>query len=284
MLQKFILNDMAKELSKHELNTLNNIIRCMVGSPYAFLDPDERRDYDFWFRYRRDVDALSPLTVRVFYWIADQLGGNTIQIFQLWKDDQLIFYPDVPGRLSKISLESLEKLEQRASRKVEEGEPVYLVYDSGFSKLGLTSIRATKTRGKMPFNLADRDLPIQFFEARRREKEKVQSSQTDEFSKYRNTKKFVKLLNPDISSKEYKRQFEVAENVSWNNKMGEQFAIFKAGLKKVSNVKFANPEFLFLTIQANTVYSFRQLNQGLGKYFLAKAMGVIALNHEDWEV
>lgn len=97
MLQKFILNNMAKELTKHERDTL--------------------------------------------------------QVFQLWKDDQLIFYPDLPGRLSEWSLGALKNLEKKASRIVESGEPIYLVYDCSFAKLGLISIQANKVRGKMPFNL-----------------------------------------------------------------------------------------------------------------------------------
>ena len=139
MLQKFILNDMAKELTKHERDTLNNIINTMVSDAYKFLGPDEYKDYKLWFGCRTNGDLLSPLTVRVFYWIAEQLGGNTLQIFQLWKDDQLIFYPDLPGRLSEWSLGALDNLEKKASRKVEKGEPIYLVYDCGFAKLGLTS-------------------------------------------------------------------------------------------------------------------------------------------------
>lgn len=90
MLQKFILNNMAKELTKHERDTLNNIINTMVGNPRMLLGADEYGEYCFWQKYCTDVDPLSPLTVRVFYWIADQLGGNTLQIFQLWKPE-LIF-------------------------------------------------------------------------------------------------------------------------------------------------------------------------------------------------
>lgn len=305
MLQKFILNDMARTLSKHDLKSLNGIIQSMIGNPRMFLDADEYGEYCFWQKYRIDVDPLSPLTVRVFYWIADQLGGNTLQIFQLWKDDQLIFYPDLPARLSKPGLESLEKLEQRASRLVENGEPIYLVYDCGFSKLGMTSIRATKTRGKIPFNLADRNFDIQFFNARHKEKEckslndirkengfdpVPSKSNYDEYSPYRNTKKLIKLLNPSITSKEYKQQYEESWDVKFNKTAHQQFRVFKKGLRKISQVKFANPELIYLTVQARTKlnypYSIYALceDDTLGKYYLEKVMSIVSLHYENWEV
>ena len=305
MLQKFILNNMAKTLSKHDLESLNGIIQSMIGNPRMFLDADEYGEYCFWKKYRTDVEPLSPLTVRVFYWVADQLDGNTLQIFQLWKDDQLIFYPDLPARLSKSGLESLEKLEQRASRLVENGEPIYLVYDSGFSKLGMTSIRATKTRGKTPFNLADRNLPIQFFEARRKEKEckslndirkengfdpVPSKSNYDEYSPYRNTKKLIKYLKPGITSKEYKRQYDASWNVEFDKIEKLRFRTFKEGLRKVSKVKFANPELIFLTVQANTKlnypYNICALREDdiLGRHYLEKVMSTVSFHYEDWEV
>lgn len=300
MLQKFILNDMAKELTKHERDTLNNIINTMVSDAYKFLGPDEYKDYKLWFGCRTNGDLLSPLTVRVFYWIAEQLGGNTLQVFQLWKDDQLIFYPDLPGRLSEWSLGALDNLEKKASRKVEKGEPIYLVYDCGFAKLGLTSIQATKTRGKIPFNLADRDLPIQFFKARRKEKESKSlndirkengfdpvssKSNYDEYSPYRNTKKLIKLLNPSITSKEYNRQYEASWSIDFNKTVKRHFRMFKEGLRKVSKVKFANPELIFLTIQATDKYPFNIfIDDDLGKRYLEKAMAVVSLHYEDWEV
>ena len=300
MLQKFILNDMAKELTKHERDTLNNIINTMVSDAYKFVGPDEYKDYKLWFGCRTNGDLLSPLTVRVFYWIAEQLGGNTLQVFQLWKDDQLIFYPDLPGRLSKWSLGALGNLEKKASRKVEKGEPIYLVYDCGFGKLGLTSIRATKTRGKIPFNLADRDLPIQFFEARRHNEDSKRlndirkengydpipsKSNYDEYSPYRNTKKLIKLLNPSITSKEYKRQYEASWSIDFNKTVKRHFRMFKEGLRKVSKVKFANPELIFLTIQATDKYPFNIfIDDDLGKRYLEKAMGVVSLHYENWEV
>lgn len=300
MLQKFILNDMAKELTKHERDTLNEIIHTMVGNAHKFLGADEYKEYVFWQNYRTDADALSPLTVRVFYWIAEQLGGNTLQVFQLWKDDQLIFYPDLPGRLSEWSLGALANLEKKASRKVEEGGPIYLVYDCGFAKLGLTSIRATKTRGKIPFNLADRDLPIQFFKARHNEKERVtlndlrevygydpipSKSNYDKYSPYRNTKKLIKLLNPSITNKEYKRQYEASWSIVFNKTAKRHFRMFKEGLRKVSKVKFANPELIFLTIQATDKYPFNIfIDDDLGKRYLEKAMAVVSLHYEDWEV
>ena len=300
MLQKFILNNMAKGLTKHERDTLNEIIKTMIGNPRMFLDADEYKEYCFWQKHRTDVDALSPLTVRVFYWIAEQLGGNTLQIFQLWKDDQLIFYPDLPERLSEWSLGALENLEKKASCKVEKGEPIYLVYDYGFAKLGLTSIRATKTRGKIPFNLADRDLPIQFFKARHEKKECKRlndirkengydpipsKSNYDEYSPYRNTKKLIKLLNPSITNKEYKRQYEASWSIDFNKTAKRHFRMFKEGLRKVSKVKFANPELIFLTIQATDKYPFNIfIDDDLGKRYLEKAMAVVSLHYENWEV
>ncbi len=300
MLQKFILNNMSKELTKHERDTLNEIIHTMVGNAHKFLGVDEYKEYVFWQKYRTDVDALSPLTVRVFYWIAEQLGGNTLQVFQLWKDDQLIFYPDLPGRLSEWSLGALENLEKKASRKVEEGEPIYLVYDCGFAKLGLTSIPATKTRGKIPFNLADRDLHIQFFQARRNEKERKSlkdirkengfdpvpsKSNYDEYSPYRNTKKLIKLLNPSITSKEYKRQYEASWSIDFNKTAKRHFRMFKEGLRKISKVKFANLELIFLTIQATDKYPFNIfIDDDLGKRYLEKVMAVVSLHYENWEV
>lgn len=300
MLQKFILNDMAKELTKHERDTLNNIINTMVSDAYKFLGPDEYKDYKLWFGCRTNGDLLSPLTVRVFYWIAEQLGGNTLQVFQLWKDDQLIFYPDLPGRLSEWSLGALENLEKKASRKVEKGEPIYLVYDCGFAKLGLTSIRATKTRGKIPFNLSDRDLPIQFFKARHEKKECKSlndirkengfdpipsKSNYDEYSPYRNTKKLIKLLNPSITSKEYKHQYEASWSIDFNKTVKRHFRMFKEGLRKVSKVKFANPELIFLTIQATDKYPFNIfIDDDLGKRYLEKVMSIVSLHYENWEV
>jgi hypothetical protein len=47
MLQKFILNDMAKELTKHERDTLNNIINTMVSSAYKFLTIQATDKYPF---------------------------------------------------------------------------------------------------------------------------------------------------------------------------------------------------------------------------------------------
>lgn len=305
MLQKFILNNMAKELTKHERDILNEIIHTMIGNAHKFLGVDEYKEYVFWQKHRTDVDALSPLTVRVFYWIAEQLGGNTLQVFQLWKDDQLIFYPDLPERLSEWSLGALENLEKKASRKVEKGEPIYLVYDCGFAKLGLTSIRATKTRGKIPFNLADRDLPIQFFKARHNKKECKRlndirkengfdpvpsKSNYDEYSPYRNTKKLIKYLKPGITSKEYKQQYEESWDVKFNKTAHQQFRVFKKGLRKISQVKFANPELIYLTVQARTklnypynIYALCE-DDTLGKYYLEKVMSIVSLHYEDWEV
>lgn len=44
MLQKFILNNMAKELTKHERDTLNEIIRTMVSNAHKFLGVDEHSE------------------------------------------------------------------------------------------------------------------------------------------------------------------------------------------------------------------------------------------------
>lgn len=134
-----------------------------------------------------------------------------------------------------------------------------LVYDMGFNKIGVTSLFFNKCRGQKPFNLADVKTDIPFFQARHNEKERVtlndlrkvdgydpipSKSNYDEYSPYRNTKK-----------------------------------------RKVSKVKFANPELIFLTIQATDKYLFNIfIDDDLGKRYLEKAMAVVSLHYEDWEV
>lgn len=160
MLQKFILNDMAKELTKHERDTLNNIINTMVSDAYKFLGPDEYKDYKLWFGCRTNGDLLSPLTVR----------------------------------------------------------------------------------------------------------------------------------DPSITSKEYKRQYEESWDVKFNKTAHQQFRVFKKGLRKISQVKFANPELIYLTVQARTklnypynIYALCE-DDTLGKYYLEKVMSIVSLHYENLEV
>lgn len=214
--------------------------------------------------------------------------------------DQLIFYPDVPGRLTPSMLDSLIKLEKRASKLVDAGKKIYLVYDMGFNKIGVTSLFFNKCRGQKPFNLADVKTDIPFFEARRHNRDskllndiriangfkRIQSkSKDDGYSAERNTKKLIKYLNPGITNKEYKRQYKVAEEVDFNKTMLRHFKLFKDGLKKISKVEFANPELIFLTIQATDKYPFNIfIDDDLGKRYLEKVMAVVSLHYEDWEV
>lgn len=141
---------------------------------------------------------------------------------------------------------------------------------------------------------------IPFFQARHNEKERVtlndlrkvygydpipSKSKDDGYSAERNTKKLIKYLNPDITNKEYKRQYKVAEEVDLNKTMLRHFEEFKDGLKKVSKVEFANPELIFLTIQSIEKYPFNILiDDDLGKRYLGRAMKVVSLYYEDWEV
>ena len=196
--------------------------------------------------------------------------------------------------------DSLIKLEKRASKLVDAGKKIYLVYDMGFNKIGVTSLFFNKCRGQKPFNLADVKTDIPFFKARRHNEDSKRlndirkengydpipsKSNYDEYSPYRNTKKLIKLLNPSITSKEYKRQYEASWSIDFNKTAKRHFRMFKEGLRKVSKVKFANPELIFLTIQATDKYSFNVfIDDDLGKHYLEKAMAVVSLHYENWEV
>lgn len=155
--------------------------------------------------------------------------------------------------------DSLIKLEKRASKLVDAGKKIYLVYDMGFN---LNDLRKVYGYDPIP-----------------------SKSNYDEYSPYRNTKKLIKLLNPSITSKEYKRQYEASWSIDFNKTAKRHFRMFKEGLRKVSKVKFANPELIFLTIQATDKYPFNIfIDDDLGKRYLEKVMAVVSLHYEDWEV
>lgn len=301
MIREVILNSFASTLSKKDRDRLNSAVRSIIANPKTFLDNKTFNEFQEWLGYRGGHDkALSPLTIQVFKFVADKMGIPIIDVYELWAHDQLIFYPDVPGRLTPTMYDSLIKLEKRASKLVDAGKKIYLVYDIGFNKIGVTSLFFNKCRGQKPFNLADVKANIPFFQARNNEKERVtlndlrrvygydpipSKSKDDGYSAERNTKKLVKYLNPDITNKEYKRQYKVAEEVDLNKTMLRHFKLFKEGLKKVSKVKFANPELIFLTIQAIDKYPFNIfIDDDLGKRYLEKAMGIVSLHYENWEV
>lgn len=175
-----------------------------------------------------------------------------------------------------------------------------LVYDMGFNKIGVTSLFFNKCRGQKPFNLADVKADIPFFQARHNEKERKSlnnirkengfdpvssKSNYDEYSPYRNTKKLIRYLDPSITSKEYKRQYDASWNVKFDKIVKLRFRAFKEGLRKISKVEFANPELIFLTIQATDKYPFNIfIDDDLGKRYLEKVMGVVSLHYENWEV
>ena len=301
MIREVILNSFASTLSKKDRDRLNSAVRSIVANPKTFLDNKTFNEFQDWLEYRGGRDeALSPLTLRVFSIVADKMGIPIIDVYELWAHDQLIFYPDVPRRLAPTMYDSLIKLEKRASKLVDAGRKIYLVYDMGFNKIGVTSLFFNKCRGQKPFNLADVKADIPFFKARHNEKERVtlndlrrvygydpipSKSKDDGYIAERNTKKIIKYLNPGITNKEYKRQYKVAEEVDFNKTMLRHFELFKEGLKKVSKVEFANPELIFLTIQATDKYPFNIfIDDDLGKRYLEKAMAVVSLHYENWEV
>jgi len=301
MIREVILNSFASTLSKKDRDRLNSAVRSIVANPKTFLDNKTFNDYQDWLYYNGGGDkALSPLTLRVFSIVADKLGINVVHVYELWENDQLIFYPDVPSRLTPTMYDSLIKLEKRASKLVDAGKKIYLVYDMGFNKIGIISLFFNKCRGQKPFNLADVKADIPFFQARHNEKERVtlndlrkvygydpipSKSKDDGYSAERNTKKFVKLLNPNITNKEYKQQYKNAVGGVLNKGMLQHFKVFKDGLKKVSKVEFANLELIFLTIQATDKNPFNIfIDDDLGKRYLEKAMGAISLHYENWEV
>ena len=232
--------------------------------------------------------------------IFTQLLFFFLKSYELWENDQLIFYPDVPGRLTPTMYDSLIKLENVLANWLMQVRRSTWFMIWGFNKIGVTSLFFNKCRGQKPFNLADVKTDIPFFKARHNEKKCVtlndlrrvygydpipSKSKDDGYSAERNTKKLIKYLNPGITNKEYKRQYKVAEEVDFNKTMLRHFKLFKEGLKKVSKVEFANPELIFLTIQATDKYPFNIfIDDDLGKRYLGRAMKVVSLYYEDWEV
>lgn len=301
MIKELILNSFAKCLSKRDREALNSATRSIIANPRTFLDHKTFNDYQDWLYYNGGSDrALSPVTLRVFSLVAEKLGIAINEAYFLWVNDQLIFYPDVPGRLGPTMLDKLIALEYRASKLVEAGKKIYLAYNTGENSIGVMGLFQNKCRGQKPFYLSDVRVDIPFFEARRHNEDskrlndiriangfkRIQSkSKDDGYIAERNTKKLIKYLNPGITNKEYKRQYKVAEEVDLNKTMLRHFKLFKDGLKKVSKVEFANPELIFLTIQAIDKYPFNIfIDDDLSKRYLEKAMGVVSLHYENWEV
>ena len=101
MIREIILNSFASTLSKKDRDRLNSAVRSIIANPKTFLDNKTFDKFQDWLYYNGGGDkALSPLTLRVFSIVADKLGINAVYVYELWKNDQLIFYPDVPGRLT----------------------------------------------------------------------------------------------------------------------------------------------------------------------------------------
>lgn len=301
MIKEMILNSFAKSLSKRDREALNSATRSLIANPRTFLDHKTFNDYQDWLYYNGGSDrALSPVTLRVFSLVAEKLGVNAVHVYELWVNDQLIFYPDVPGRLTPTMLDKLIALEYRASKLVDAGKKIYLAYNTGENGIGVMGLFQNKCRGQKPFYLSDVRVDIPFFESRRHNEDSKRlndirkengydpipsKSNYDEYSPYRNTKKLIKLLNPSITSKEYKRQYEASWSIDFNKTAKRHFRMFKEGLRKVSKVKFANPELIFLTIQATDKYPFNIfIDDDLGKHYLEKAMAVVSLHYENWEV
>jgi len=301
MIKEMILNSFAKCLSKRDREALNSATRSTIANPRTFLDHKTFNDYQDWLYYNGGSDrALSPVTLRVFSLVAEKLGIAITEAYFLWVNDQLIFYPDVPGRLTPTMLDKLIALEYRASKLVDSGKKIYLAYNTGENGIGVMGLFQNKCRGQKPFYLSDVRVDIPFFEARRHNEDSKSlnnirkengydpipsKSNYDEYSPYRNTKKLIKLLNPSITSKEYKRQYEASWSIDFNKTAKRHFRMFKEGLRKVSKVKFANPELIFLTIQATDKYPFNIfIDDDLGKRYLEKAMAVVSLHYENWEV
>ena len=301
MIKEMILNSFAKCLSKRDREALNSAVRSIVANPKTFLDNKTFNEFQDWLYYNGGSDrALSPVTLRVFSLVADKLGISVVHVYELWENDQLIFYPDVPGRLTPTMLDKLIALEYRASKLVDAGKNIYLVYNMGENSIGVMGLFQNKCRGQKPFYLSDVQVDIPFFEARRHNEDSKRlndiriangfdpilfKSKDDGYIAERNTKKLIKYLNPGITNKEYKRQYKVAEEVDLNKTMPRNFKLFKDGLKKISKVEFANPELIFLTIQAIDKCPFNIfIDDDLGKRYLEKAMAVVSLHYENWEV
>lgn len=301
MIREVILNSFASTLSKKDRDGLNSAVRSIVANPKTFLDNKTFNEFQDWLYYNGGSDrALSPVTLRVFSLVAEKLGIAINEAYFLWVNDQLIFYPDVPGRLGPTMLDKLIALEYRASKLVEAGKKIYLAYNTGENSIGVMGLFQNKCRGQKPFYLSDVRVDIPFFEARRHNEDSKclndiriangfkripSKSKDDGYIAERNTKKLIKYLNPGITNKEYKRQYKVAEEVDFNKTMLRHFKLFEDGLKKVSKVEFANPELIFLTIQATDKYPFNIfIDDDLGKRYLEKAMAVVSLHYENWEV
>lgn len=301
MIKEIILNSFAKCLSKRDREALNSATRSLIANPRTFLDSKTFNDYQDWLYYNGGSDrALSPVTLRVFSLVAAKLGIATNEAYFLWVNDQLIFYPDVPGRLTPTMLDKLIALEYRASKLVDAGKKIYLAYNTGENGIGVMGLFQNKCRGQKPFYLSDVRVDIPFFEARRHNEDSKRlndirkengydpipsESKDDGYIAERNTKKLIKYLNTTITNKEYKRQYKVAEEVDLNKTMLRHFKEFKDGFKKVSKIEFANLELIFLMIQAIEQYPFNIfIDDDLGKRYLGRAMKVISLYYEDWEV
>lgn len=301
MIKEMILNSFTKCLSKRDREALNSATRSLIANPRTFLDSKTFNDYQDWLYYNGGSDrALSPVTLRVFSLVAAKLGIATNEAYFLWVNDQLIFYPDAPGRLTPTMLDKLIALEYRASKLVDAGKKIYLAYNTGGNGIGVMGLFQNKCLGQKPFYLSDVRVDIPFFKARRHNEDSKRlndirkengydpipsKSNYDEYSPYRNTKKLIKLLNPSITSKEYKRQYEASWSIDFNKTAKRHFRMFKEGLRKVSKVKFANPELIFLMIQATDKYPFNIfIDDDLGKHYLEKAMSVVSLHYENWEV
>lgn len=232
MIKEMILNSFAKCLSKRDREALNSATRSIIANPRTFLDHKTFNDYQDWLYYNGSSDrALSPVTLRVFSLVAEKLGIATNEAYFLWVNDQLIFYPDVPGRLTPTMLDKLIALEYRASKLVDAGKKIYLAYNTGENGIGVMGLFQNKCHGQKPFYLSDVRVDIPFFEARRHNEDSKRlndirkengydpipsKSNYDEYSPYRNTKKLIKLLNPSITSKEYKRQYEASWSIDFN--------------------------------------------------------------------
>lgn len=168
MIKEMILNSFTKCLSKRDREALNSATRSLIANPRTFLDSKTFNDYQDWLYYNGGSDrALSPVTLRVFSLVAAKLGIATNEAYFLWVNDQLIFYPDVPGRLTPTMLDKLIALEYRASKLVDAGKKIYLAYNTGENGIGVMGLFQNKCHGQKPFYLSDVRVDIPFFEARR---------------------------------------------------------------------------------------------------------------------
>lgn len=101
MIRGIILNSFTSTLSKKDRDGLNSAVRSIVANPKTFLDNKTFNEFQDWLYYNDGGDrALSPLTLRVFSIVADKLGVNEVHVYELWENDQLIFYPDAPWQIN----------------------------------------------------------------------------------------------------------------------------------------------------------------------------------------